>query len=110
MNYHNLSSRTVDRMRRTSCLLGAQRKLRKTQRTGADADDLEDENWEIIYHFRKPNEIVIADDTHSLRIFGDTLFTAPQEDILEGLELTFWRRLYVINHRQISTLSWVHTG
>jgi hypothetical protein len=84
MTYHNLSGRTIDRMRRTSCLLGAQRKLRKTLRTGADVDDFEDEDWEVIYHFKKPHEIVIADDTHSFRIFGDSLFTAPQEDILEG--------------------------
>jgi hypothetical protein len=89
MNYHQLSTRTIDGMRRSSCLLGAQRKLRKRKQTGADVDNFEDEDWEVMYLFRRPNEIVIADDTHSLRVFGDSLFTAPQEDILEGLKLAF---------------------
>ncbi|KAK2467792.1 hypothetical protein APHAL10511_000087 [Amanita phalloides] len=87
INYHHLSSRTIDDMRRASCLLGAQRKARKKQQAGVDVDDTEDEDWEVIYHFRKPSEIVIADDTHSLRVFGNSLFIAPQEDILEDLYL-----------------------
>ena len=76
-------------MRHSSCLLGAQRKVRKKQRTAADADDFEDDEWEVVYHFRKPNEIVIADDTQNLRAFGESLFTAPQEDILEGSQAVF---------------------
>lgn len=31
---------------------------------------------------REPGEIVIADDTNSYQLFGDTIFVAPQE--LEG--------------------------
>ncbi|KAF8626827.1 hypothetical protein AX15_004659 [Amanita polypyramis BW_CC] len=87
LSYHHLSSSTIDKMRHAACLLGAQRKARKRQRTVAEADDFEDDEWEVVYHFRRPDEIVVADDTQSLRVFGESLFTAPQEDILEDLYL-----------------------
>ena len=84
INIHQLSTTTLERLRRTPCLLGVQRKLHKKQQNESDVDDSEDHDWEVIYHFKMPSEIVIADDSQSLRAFGESLFIAPQEDTLEG--------------------------
>jgi hypothetical protein len=32
----------------------------------------------------KPSKVAIADDTSAYQLFGDRIFCAPQEDILEG--------------------------
>ncbi|KIL68939.1 hypothetical protein M378DRAFT_21839 [Amanita muscaria Koide BX008] len=85
VNFHELSNTTLEGMRRTSCLVASQRKLRKSQRREGDINEFEDSDWEITNYFKKPNEIVIADDTQSLRVFGESLFMAPQEDLLEEL-------------------------
>lgn len=65
-------------------LLGSQRKPRK-KNSKDDEDDFEEEDVDLQYDLRKPDEIIIADDTHAHQAFGDSFFTAPQEDILEGL-------------------------
>ncbi|KAF8629109.1 hypothetical protein AX17_005695 [Amanita inopinata Kibby_2008] len=92
INFHQLSAQTVDRMKHAPCLLGAQRKFPKIADSATDIDDFEENDWEIVYHFRQPNEIVIADDTQNLRAFGESLFTAPQEDALEELYLRLGAR------------------
>jgi hypothetical protein len=85
VNFHELSNTTLEGMRRTPCLVASQRKLRKSQRSEGDINEFEDSDWEVTNYFKKPNEIIIADDTQSLRVFGESLFMAPQEDILEGV-------------------------
>lgn len=79
-----LSSGTLARMKRSAVLLGSQRKPRK-KNSKDDEDDFEEEDVDLQYDLRKPDEIIIADDTHAHQAFGDSFFTAPQEDILEGL-------------------------
>jgi len=69
------------RMKRAPILLGLQRKPRKQIKP---ADDWDEEEWDILYELKRPNEVIIADDTHAYQAFGDSLFTAPQEDIIEG--------------------------
>ena len=70
-------------MRKSAILLGSQRQLRKTNGKG-NAQDFDDEDFDLQYDLRKPDEIVIADDTYAHQAFGESLFAAPQEDILEG--------------------------
>ena len=70
-------------MKRSPILLGLQRKPKKQAKS---ADDWDEDEWDIIYELKRPNEIIIADDTHAYQAFGDSLFTAPQEDIIEGKE------------------------
>ena len=77
-----ISSTTMTRMKRSPVLLGLQRIHRRSG--GKDLDDLDDEEWDLIYDLKKPEQITIADDTHAYQTFGPYLFTAPQEDILEG--------------------------
>ncbi|KAJ7039263.1 hypothetical protein C8F04DRAFT_1087709 [Mycena alexandri] len=76
INQRQISSATLSKMKKAPILLG-------TLRRGAG--DLEDEEKDLQYDLKRPDEIVIADDNHALQNFGDLLFTAPQEDILEGL-------------------------
>ena len=46
----------------------------------------DEEGWEDLHDLRKPSEIVIADDTNAYQLFGDSIFAAPQEDILESAQ------------------------
>ena len=36
------------------------------------------------YDLKRAEDIVVVDDNNALQTFGEFLFTAPQEDILEG--------------------------
>ncbi|KII91548.1 hypothetical protein PLICRDRAFT_512049 [Plicaturopsis crispa FD-325 SS-3] len=85
VNRRLISSTTLARMKRSPVLLASQRKLKKATTKGRKSDDdLEEEDWELQYDLRKPDEIVIADDSNAYQFFGDSIFTAPQEDLLEG--------------------------
>jgi Protein of unknown function (DUF3684) len=85
VNNRLISSATLNKMRKAPILLGSQRKPRSTkghQRSGSA--DFDEDDWDLQYDLRKPNQILIADDTNGYQLFGDSIFTAPQEDILEG--------------------------
>lgn len=75
------------RMKRTAVLLGS-RRIRKdrspTTRKRDTIGDLEEEDWEYQYDLLTPDKVVVADDTNAYQLFGDAIFTAPQEDLLEG--------------------------
>lgn len=47
---------------------------------------VDDEEMDMEYALKMAHEIVIADDLNAHQIFGDKIFAAPQEDILEGME------------------------
>ena len=51
--------------------------------TGVD-DALDEDEWDVEYDLLRPDQIVIADDTSTFQVFGDSVFCAPQEDLLEG--------------------------
>jgi hypothetical protein len=70
-------------MRKSAILLGSRRQLRKAEGKG-NIQDIDDDDFDLQYDLRKPDEIVIADDTYAHQAFGESLFAAPQEDILEG--------------------------
>jgi len=73
-------------MKGTSILLASQRKpldgMKGHQRLSSA--DFDEDDWELQYDLRKPDQILIADDTNGYHLFGDVIFVAPQEDILEG--------------------------
>lgn len=71
-------------MKKAAILLGSRRKPRKAVEK-QETDDYDEEDWDLQYDLLKPEQIIIADDTHAHQAFGDSFFTAPQEDILEGL-------------------------
>jgi hypothetical protein len=86
VNNRLISSATLNKMKKAPILLGAQRKLRNAekdqQRSGSI--DFDEDEWDFQYDLRKADQILIADDTNGYQLFGDSIFTAPQEDILEG--------------------------
>ena len=73
-------------MKRSTVLLGSRRQPSKSEEKG-NPKDPDDDEWDLQYDLRKPDEIVIADDTYTHQAFGHLVFAAPQEDILEGLAL-----------------------
>ena len=73
------------RMKRAPILLGIRRVRReKRQAKTAPVDWEEDEDWDFVYDLLSADKVIVADDTNSYQLFGDTVFTCPQEDLLEG--------------------------
>lgn len=76
----------MNKMKVSPILLGMRRQ--KTSKTPSDKASLaewDEDGWENLHDLRKPNEIVIADDTNAYQLFSDSIFAAPQEDILESM-------------------------
>jgi hypothetical protein len=68
-------------MKRTNVLLG----LRRSKKTGDKAPSEGDEDdWEQKDDLLLPSKVAVADDNNAYQLFGDRIFCAPQEDILEG--------------------------
>ncbi|PCH38307.1 hypothetical protein WOLCODRAFT_96891 [Wolfiporia cocos MD-104 SS10] len=94
VNFRSLSPGTVTRMKRAPILLGSRRTQRqsvnhKPQQTDGQYD-IEEDDWDYEYDLLTPDRVVVVvDDTHHYQLFGDSLFTAPQEDLLED----FYRKL-----------------
>jgi Protein of unknown function (DUF3684) len=80
-----LTNGTVLRMKHSPILLAMQRKAKG----GSGEKDLDEDEWDVTYDLKKADQIVVVDDTAAYQGFGDALFTAPQEDILEGLSTAF---------------------
>ena len=92
VNRRLVSSGTMTRMKRSAILLGS-RRVRKNKptlskkQTDDATGDLEEEDWDYQFDLLTPDKVVIADETNAYQLFGDTIFSAPQEDLLEGKEL-----------------------
>ena len=76
-------------MKTVPFLLGCQRRLRNIGSDGKQGpSDLDEDDWELQYDLKRPDQVVIADDTNGFQLFGDAIFTAPQEDLLECQRLS----------------------
>lgn len=85
INRRLISSGTSTRLKRSPILLGSRRVKQVKKDSKSTSLDLDDEdNWDLEYDLLRPNQIVVADDTNAYQHFGDVIFAAPQEDILEG--------------------------
>ena len=87
VNSHAISTGTMSKMKISPILLGMRRQ--KASKTFLDKTLLaewDEEGWEDLHDLRKPGEIVIADDTNAYQIFSDSIFAAPQEDLLESAQ------------------------
>ncbi|KAI0646791.1 hypothetical protein C8Q79DRAFT_956470 [Trametes meyenii] len=89
VNRRLVSSGTMTRLKRAAVLLGSRRvrkeKAGSSKKAGDDlAGELEEEDWEYQYDLLAPDKVVVADDTNAYQLFGDVIFTAPQEDLLEA--------------------------
>jgi len=84
VNKKNLSAVTIARMKRAPILLCSQRKVMEKSTHKTIGDESDDGEWEIGYDLKTAEQIVVADSTTTHQVFGAELFTAPQEDIIEG--------------------------
>jgi len=82
INARALSQPTLRRLQRGKVLLGIKRIPKSTK--NASVEPVEEDEMEMTTCLLKAEDIVIADDNVALQYFGEKLFTAPQEDILEG--------------------------
>ena len=91
VNRRLVSSGTMTRMKRSAILLGS-RRVRKNKpafskkQSDDSTGELEEEDWDYQFDLLTPDKVVIADETNAYQLFGDTIFSAPQEDLLEGKE------------------------
>ncbi|KIY74271.1 hypothetical protein CYLTODRAFT_416120 [Cylindrobasidium torrendii FP15055 ss-10] len=93
LGYQQVSMGTKQRMQRARFLLAYRRKPKV--RTVGEKEKLEvvdDEEMDMEYALKMAHEIVIADDLNALQIFGDKIFSAPQEDILEAFYMNLGSR------------------
>lgn len=70
VGHKSLPKDLADRMRKARIFLGIQR------RSGPQGKDQ--------YKLCKVEEVLVADDMESCRTFGDCIFIAPQEELLES--------------------------
>lgn len=64
-------------------LVGLKR-VRSAKRSEKQGNDADDDDWDTQDQLLRPDQVVIADDTNAYQLFGDSVFSAPQEDLLEG--------------------------
>ena len=84
INIRSLSYPTSTRLKKAAILLGSRRIRKRRSEKATDVFDGDEEDWDLEYDLLAPNQIAIADDTIALQQFGEVIFCAPQEDILEG--------------------------
>ncbi|KAK0455114.1 hypothetical protein EV421DRAFT_1887456 [Armillaria borealis] len=90
MAHQQISGDTLRKMRRAKVLLGLKRKPK--EKANIDYDDFDDDGWDTLYDLKAASDIVITDDTNAHQLFSESLFTAPQEDILEAFYLSLGSR------------------
>lgn len=104
VNRRLLSSGTLVRMKRTPVLLGMKRKRRDAKIAANELE--EEEGWDHEYDLLRPEKVIIADDTNGFQLFGDKVFTCPQEDLLEGTQtriLTYINTHYIFQNSTASS-------
>ena len=75
-------------MKRSNVLLGSRRVKNDVGKTSSEGDE---DEWDLQDDLLQPSKVAIADDTNAYQLFGDRIFCAPQEDILEGTLVEFFR-------------------
>ena len=83
INSHAISIATVNKMKISPILLGMRRQ-KASKASSTSLTEWDEDGWEDLHDLRKSSEIVIADDTNAYQPFGDSIFAAPQEDLLES--------------------------
>ena len=69
---------------KAAVLIGTRRVQKQKSETTTDLIDGDEEDWDQEYDLLAPNKVAIVDDMAALQQFGEVVFCAPQEDILEG--------------------------
>jgi hypothetical protein len=85
INRRLIQGSTINKMKQSPVLLALRRVKKVHSSQQAESLDTEDDDWDMKYDLLIPGKIVIADDTNAFQLFGDSVFSAPQEDLLEGV-------------------------
>ncbi|KAL4076679.1 hypothetical protein V8B97DRAFT_2021990 [Scleroderma yunnanense] len=83
INRRLLPPTVVSKMKNSPILLGLRRQ-KPTRTTAESTQELDEDGWEFQHSLLRVRDIVIADDTNAYQLFGDSIFAAPQEDLLES--------------------------
>jgi len=78
------------RMKRSNVLLGS-RRVKSGSKVSNEGDE---DDWDFEYDLLRPIQVAIADDNDAYQRFGDRIFCAPQEDVLEGT----WSSSFGLSH------------
>ncbi|KAH9953159.1 hypothetical protein BC827DRAFT_1380025 [Russula dissimulans] len=81
VNRRLLTKGTITRMKQSNVLLGS----RRVKNGSKSSDEGDEDDLEFEYDLLRPNKVAIADDNNVYQRFGDRIFCAPQEDVLEEL-------------------------
>lgn len=90
INIRSLSYPTLTRLKKAAILIGSRRVRKQRSEKVTDLADGDEEDWDLEYDLLTPNQVAIADDTIALQQFGEVVFCAPQEDILEGVHINLY--------------------
>jgi hypothetical protein len=85
-------------------LLGSRRVKRAGGKSSSEGDD---DDWDFQDDLLQPSKIAIADDNNAYQRFGDRVFCAPQEDLLEGTHAGDLTLPALLTYFQVYTSSWV---
>lgn len=81
--HRSFSSTTLDELKKAAILIGSRRvKRQKSDEAAKPADNGKDQDLE--HTLLAPNQVAIVDNEIIHQQFGEVIFCAPQEDILEG--------------------------
>ena len=84
INARSLDRATLTGLKGAAILVGSRSVRRQKSDKVLDPADGDEEDWDLEYDLLPPSRVAIADDTIALQQFGEDIFCAPQEDILEG--------------------------
>ncbi|KAG9310114.1 hypothetical protein JVU11DRAFT_9726 [Chiua virens] len=107
VNMHAIGTGTMNKMKVSPILLGMRRqKASKALMEKMPLGEWDEEGWEDLHDLRKPSEVVIADDTNAYQLFSDSIFAAPQEDLLESFYTSLGcRRLSTVVREEYKVLN-----
>ena len=91
-------------MKRSNVLLGSRRVKRAGGKASSEGDE---DDWDFQDDLLQPSKIAIADDNNAYQRFGDRVFCAPQEDLLEGTHAGDFDPSGLADYFQSYTSSWV---
>jgi len=68
-------------MKRSNIVLGSRRVKKSGDKASSEGDE---DDWDVRDELLEAKQVVIVDDTSAYQLFGDRIFSAPQENMLEG--------------------------
>lgn len=81
MNWERLSTETILLMKRSNIVLGSCRVKKSKDKASGEGDE---DEWDLQDELLQAKQAVIVDDINAYQLFGDRIFCAPQENMLEG--------------------------